>query len=201
MALLSLVRHGQSVYNLENRFTGSVDVALTSLGQEQAKQAGVKLKNYKFSIAYTSALIRAQETLRIILEEIQQTSIPTVKNAALNERMYGSLQGLNKAEMAEKYGLAQVEIWRRSYDVSPPDGESLAQTYARVVPYYQQEVEPKLKAGEDVLLVAHGNSLRALMVYLENIDHVAIALVNIPTGVPRLYNFDKDLKITSVDYL
>ena len=201
MALLILVRHGQSVYNLENRFTGSLDVALTKLGEEQAKQAGVKLKVYTFSVAYTSALIRAQETLRIILQEVDQKNIPVIKNPALNERSYGSLQGLNKAETGNKYGLAQVEIWRRSYEISPPGGESLEATYNRVVPYYQNEIMPKLKAGENILIVAHGNSLRALMMFLENVDHVEIARVNIPTGVPRLYNLDENLKIIKADYL
>ena len=198
MALLVLVRHGESVYNLENRFTGTVDVALTKLGEEQALQAGIKLKEFKFSIAYTSALKRAQHSLNIILGQIHQTDITVIKSALLNERMYGSLQGLNKAETAEKFGLAQVEIWRRSYEIAPPGGESLEQTYNRVVPYYKQEIEPRLKAGSNVLIVAHGNSLRALMMYLENIDHVAIARINIPTGVPRLYTIDGTLKINDV---
>ena len=202
MASLTLVRHGQSTYNLANRFTGNLDIALTPLGEQEAYQSGVKLKDMRFDIAYTSMLIRAQETLRIILQEIHQSGIPIIKSAALNERMYGSLQGLNKAETAEKYGLAQVDIWRRSYDIHPPGGgESLEDTYNRTVPYYQQEIIPGLMAGENVLIVAHGNSLRALMMYLENISKQAIALVNIPTGSPRLYSFDSALKITSVSYL
>ena len=201
MAQLTLVRHGQSTYNLENRFTGSLDVPLTLLGEDEARLAGQKLKDFRFDVAYTSTLVRAWETLRIILEEIEQTSLPIIKNSALNERMYGSLQGLNKAETALKYGEAQIEIWRRSYEVRPPDGESLEDTYHRTVPYYQWEIEPKLKTGKNVLIVAHGNSLRALKMYLENISPEEIVKVNIPTGTPRNYLFDGNLKILSVDYL
>lgn len=200
MALLIFVRHGQSLYNLENRFTGILDIPLTDLGKEQAKQAGHKLVGYIFNIAYTSMLSRAQESLEIILREMKVT-VPIVKNKALNERMYGSLQGLNKDETALKYGLAQVDIWRRSYDVCPPGGESLLNTYQRVVPYYKTEIEPKLKMGYNVLLVAHGNSLRALMMYLENINPLDIVKVNIPTGQPRVYDFTNEIKIVGVKYL
>jgi 2,3-bisphosphoglycerate-dependent phosphoglycerate mutase len=201
MVLLTLIRHGQSVYNLQNRFTGNVDVALTPQGEEEAHFAGQKLKGFHFDIAYTSMLKRAWETLRIVSEEIHQTNIEIIKNAALNERMYGSLQGLNKAETALKYGDEQVEIWRRSYEVRPPDGESLEDTFNRTVPYYKSEIEPKLKAGKNVLIVAHGNSLRALKMYLENISPKSIVQVNIPTGTPRNYIFDENMKISSVDYL
>ena len=201
MALLTLIRHGQSIYNLQNRFTGNLDVELTPFGEEEAHSAGQKLKGLHFDIAYTSMLKRAWETLRIISEEIQQTNIPIIKNLALNERMYGSLQGLNKAETALKFGDAQVDIWRRSYEVRPPDGESLEDTFNRTVPYYKSEIEPKLKAGESVLIVAHGNSLRALKMYLENISPQAIVQVNIPTGTPRNYIFDQNMKIVSVNYL
>jgi 2,3-bisphosphoglycerate-dependent phosphoglycerate mutase len=201
MAQLILVRHGQSTYNLENRFTGNLDVPLTPLGEEEAHSAGKKLINFRFDIAYTSMLLRAWETLQIILEEIKQTDIPIIKNASLNERMYGSLQGLNKAETALKYGDAQVEQWRRSYDVRPPDGESLHDTYNRTVPYYQQEIEPKIKAGKNVLIVAHGNSLRALKMYLENLNAEDILKVNIPTGTPRMYVFDENLKNFRANYL
>ena len=201
MPLLILIRHGQSTYNLENRFTGSVDVPLTSLGKEEAREAGKKLKDYKFNRAFTSMLIRAQESLEIILEEIKQPDIPVVKNAALNERMYGSLQGLNKAETAEKYGAEQVEIWRRSYSIRPPNGESLEDTFNRVVPFYKSEIEPKLKDSENILIVAHGNSLRALVMYLENIETEAIEKLNIPTGLPKLYTLDNRLKILSAVYL
>lgn len=201
MAFLTLIRHGQSTYNLQNRFTGNTDVELTPLGEEEAKLAGKKLVNITFSIAYTSMLRRAQETLRIVLEEMKQTTIPIVKTLAFNERKYGDLQGLDKAETVLKYGEAQVEIWRRSYDVCPPEGESLKDTFKRVVPYYKQEIEPKLKAGKNILTVAHGNSLRALMMYLENISPEGISEVNIATGSPRLYTFDKELKLINVHYL
>ena len=201
MAQLILVRHGQSTYNLENRFTGNLDVPLTHLGEEEALMAGKKLINFRFDMAYTSMLVRAWETLRIILEEIKQPDIPIIKNKALNERMYGSLQGLNKTETALKYGETQVELWRRSYEVRPPDGESLHDTYNRTVPYYQQEIEPKLKTGKNIIIVAHGNSLRALKMYLENISPEEIVKVNIPTGMPRMYVFDENLTILSVNYL
>ena len=197
MVQLIFVRHGQSLYNLENRFTGNLDVPLTDLGKEQAKLAGEKLIGYVFDIGYTSMLIRAQESLQIILSEMQLT-IPIVKNRAFNERMYGSLQGLNKEETAQKYGQAQVEIWRRSYDVCPPGGESLLDTYNRVVPYYKTEIEPKLKMGQNVLLVAHGNSLRSLMMYLESITPFNIININIAKAIPRVYTLDSHLKILSV---
>lgn len=201
MAILILVRHGQSTYNLQNRFTGNLDVPLTQLGEAEARLAGRKLKKYPFDFAYTSMLVRAWETLRIVLEEIKQTSIPITRNTALDERMYGSLQGLNKAETVLKYGMEQVEIWRRSYEVCPPNGESLADTYHRAVPYYQSEIEPCLKSGKNVLIVAHGNSLRALKMYLENISPQEIINVNIPTGTPRVYELGEDLRILKVEYL
>jgi 2,3-bisphosphoglycerate-dependent phosphoglycerate mutase len=200
MALLIFVRHGQSLYNLENRFTGILDIPLTLFGKEQAKSSGRKLKGYVFSVAYTSMLIRAQESLQIILSEMQ-VKIPVVKNMAFNERMYGTLQGLNKEETAKKYGVAQVEIWRRSYDVCPPGGESLLDTYNRVIPYYKTEIEPKLKMEQNVLIVAHGNSLRSLMMYLENINPLDIEKVNIPTGLPRVYDFNKQLQLSGAKYL
>lgn len=201
MPILILVRHGQSIYNLQNRFTGNTDVGLTTLGEEEARNTGEKLQDYQFDIAYTSLLVRAQESLRIILEGIHQTTIPIIKNSALNERMYGSLQGLNKAETAAKYGAEQVQIWRRSYAVCPPNGESLEMVYDRTVPYYKLEIEPNLKAGENVLIVAHGNSLRALMMYLENISKKDIEKINIPTGVPRKYSFTTALEVQSIAYL
>jgi 2,3-bisphosphoglycerate-dependent phosphoglycerate mutase len=198
---LTLIRHGQSTYNLENRFTGDVDVPLTQLGREEALQAGKKIKDYHYDFAYTSVLERAEETLQIILQEIGQTIIPIKKNKALNERRYGNLQGLNKAETAVKFGDAQVLIWRRSYDVRPPGGESLEDTFNRTVPYYKWEIEPNLLEGKNILVVAHGNSLRALVMYLEKIGKEDILKLNIPTGVPRNYNFDSTLKILNVAYL
>lgn len=201
MSLLVLVRHGQSLYNQENRFTGCLDIALTAQGREEARLAGIKLKNYQFDIAYSSMLQRALESLKIILDVLHQSAIEIVKNSALNERMYGSLQGLDKAKTILKYGAPQVDIWRRSYDICPPDGESLALTYDRVVAFYKTQIEPQLKNKKNVLIVAHGNSLRALMMYLENISHEAIASVNVQTGIPRVYNMDEHLKIKSVEYL
>lgn len=191
MSLLVIVRHGQSIWNLENRFTGEVDVPLTDVGRNEAHAAGKSLMSITFNHCFTSVLKRAEETLEIILEEIHQQNLPIKKDKALNERNYGDLQGLNKAEVAKKYGDQQVEAWRRSYATRPPGGESLEDTAARVIPYYKLFVEPLLKSGSNCLIVAHGNSLRALMMYLENIDAVTIAGVELPTGIPRLYTFDK----------
>jgi 2,3-bisphosphoglycerate-dependent phosphoglycerate mutase len=201
MALLTLVRHGQSTYNLENRFTGNVDVELTDLGRHEALLAGEKLADFTYDFAYTSMLKRAWETLSIILTKISQLNLLPIKNEALNERKYGSLQGLNKTETTEKYGLVQVELWRRSYNVRPPDGESLEDTFNRTVPYYKAEIEPKLREGKNVLVVAHGNSLRALLMYLEIISPQDITKINIPTGSPRNYVFDENMKLISVNYL
>jgi 2,3-bisphosphoglycerate-dependent phosphoglycerate mutase len=201
MPTLILVRHGQSIYNQENRFTGSLDVDLTQFGKEEAKLAGQKLLHYKFDFAYTSTLKRALESLKIILETIHQTNIRIIEDIALNERNYGSLQGLNKAETIEKYGLKQVEIWRRSYAIRPPEGESLEDTFNRTIPFYKLEIEPKLKLNTTILIVAHGNSLRALVMYLENINQEEISNLNIPTGIPRQYIFDENLKILEMKYL
>ena len=201
MPKLVIVRHGQSQWNLENRFTGEVDIDLTQQGREEAKSAGEKLLGYQFDTAFTSVLKRANETLDIILDIIQEKNIPIIKNKALNERNYGDLQGLNKAETALKYGDEQVHIWRRSYDVAPPGGESLKDTYNRVIPYYKNEIYPLLKEGKDILIVAHGNSLRSLAMYLENISETAISELNIPTGVPLLYILDDNMTITDKHYL
>lgn len=201
MSILILVRHGQSIYNLENRFTGSLDIALTKLGEKEAQDAGKKLQYFKFDIAYTSTLIRAQETLRIILLAIHQTKIKVINNKSLNERDYGSLQGLNKEETTVKYGKYQVEMWRRSYAIRPPQGESLEDTFNRTIPFYQKEIEPQLKLQKDVLIVAHGNSLRALVMYLEHCTPADIEHFNIPTGIPRQYIFDRNLKSLDVKYL
>jgi 2,3-bisphosphoglycerate-dependent phosphoglycerate mutase len=201
MPLLAIVRHGQSQWNLENKFTGEVDVDLSPLGREEARLAGKKLKEIIFNRCFTSVLKRAQETLAIILKESAHPDIPIFTSRALNERNYGDLQGLDKAETAEKYGAEQVAIWRRSYDVPPPGGESLKDTVERVVPYYKKEVEPRLKENKNILMVAHGNSLRALMMYLENIDKESIAEVDIPTGIPRIYTLDTELKIIRVAYI
>lgn len=197
MAKLVLVRHGQSQWNLENRFTGWVDVDLTVKGREEAKHAGESLKPYKFDVAFTSVLKRANETLDIILKEIGETSIPVIKDKALNERMYGDLQGKNKEEMAKEVGEEQVHIWRRSYDVAPPHGESLKDTRDRVLPYFEKEIVPYLKNGKEVLVVAHGNSLRALVMFLEDISPKDIVNLNIPTGKPMVYELNDHLKVVS----
>ncbi|HEY8970752.1 MAG TPA: 2,3-bisphosphoglycerate-dependent phosphoglycerate mutase [Puia sp.] len=201
MPLLSIVRHGQSAWNLENRFTGEVDVDLTPLGREEARSAGKKLAHIPFSRCFTSVLRRAIETLDIILKEAHQSQLPVTRDKALNERNYGQLQGLNKAETAKKYGDEQVAIWRRSYNVRPPGGESLEDTARRVIPYYVREIEPCLKKGENILIVAHGNSLRALMMHLEHIAEDKISKVDLPTGIPRLYTFDAQLDLQTVVYL
>ena len=201
MPRLAIVRHGQSAWNLENRFTGEVDVDLTPLGREEARAAGKKLAPIPFSRCFTSVLKRAIETLEIILEEMHGQDLPIVYDKALNERNYGQLQGLNKAETAKKYGDEQVATWRRSYAVRPPGGESLQDTAARVIPYYTKHIEPDLKKGGNILIVAHGNSLRALMMHLEHIGEDTIATVDLPTGHPRLYTFDEQLKLLSADFL
>lgn len=197
MGILILLRHGQSTWNLENRFTGSEDVDLTSLGIEEARNASLFLKYYTIDFAFTSVLKRAVHTLEIILNKIG-LNIPVFKSAALNERDYGDLQGLNKTATIKKYGEAKVLDWRRSYQIAPPNGESLKDTYHRVIPYYIAEIEPKLKAGKTILIVAHGNSLRALVMYLEDISEKYIADFEIATGVLRVYHFDEKLKITAI---
>jgi 2,3-bisphosphoglycerate-dependent phosphoglycerate mutase len=201
MSLLVIVRHGQSSWNLENRFTGEVDVPLTPLGREEARAAGKKLKGTLFSQAFTSVLVRAIETLTLILAETGQTTLPIRRDKALNERNYGQLQGLNKEEVALQYGTEQVANWRRSFSVRPPGGESLADTSARVIPYYRREIEPLLKKGENILVVAHGNSLRALMMHLENITEEDIAEVDLPTGRPREYRIDTGGEVENAGYL
>lgn len=192
MAKLILLRHGQSTWNLENRFTGWIDVPLTPQGEEEAREAGQKLKAAGIvpDVAFTSSLVRAHETLRLCLEEAGITSLPTSYAQALNERHYGDLQGLNKAETAEKFGDAQVKLWRRSYDVQPPNGESLKDTAARTLPYFYDQIIPALKAGKNVLVSAHGNSLRAIVMKLDNLNEQQILELNIPNGVPIVYECD-----------
>ena len=201
MPFLINVRHGQSQWNLENRFTGWIDIDLSEKGVEEAISAGNKLKGYKFDMAFTSALIRAQRTLDIILDITGQKDIPVEKDKALNERMYGDLQGLNKDEMRVKFGAEQVHLWRRSYDVAPPNGESLKDTADRVLPYWHSKIAPELKKGKNILIAAHGNSLRALVMYLEKLSPEEIVKTEIPTGVPKYYNLDKDLNILEAKYL
>ncbi len=201
MPQLVIVRHGQSQWNLENRFTGWIDIDLSPKGIEEAKSAGEKLVGYEFDKAYTSALIRAQKTLDIILDIINQKNIPVEKDKALNERMYGDLQGLNKDDMRKQYGDEQVKLWRRSYDVQPPNGESLKDTAARVLPYFEEKIIPDLKSGFNILVSAHGNSLRALVMYLEKLSREQILETEIPTGIPKVYELDIDLNILSQKYL
>lgn len=225
---LILVRHGQSTWNLENRFTGWTDVDLTEQGISEARSGGKLLKEggFDFDIAFTSVLRRAIKTLGIIQEEMGLEWMPVVRAWQLNERHYGSLQGLNKAEMAEKFGEAQVKIWRRSYDVPPPAleltderhprfdrryadlkqeelpaTESLKITLERVLPYWHNTLAPMIKSGKRVLIAAHGNSLRAMVKYLDNIPDNEITELNIPTGIPLVYELDAELKPINHYYL
>jgi 2,3-bisphosphoglycerate-dependent phosphoglycerate mutase len=191
-----LIRHGQSLWNQENRFTGWVDVPLSAQGREEAKRAASHLTGLKFDVAYTSMLSRAQETLAIILKEIGQ-NLPVIRDQALNERHYGDLQGLNKADTAARYGEAQVKIWRRSYDVAPPNGESLALTAKRTLPFYERAIGGDLRQGKNVLVVAHGNSNRSIVMELEKLTGEQVVGVELETGVPLVYEMDKDLKVLS----
>jgi 2,3-bisphosphoglycerate-dependent phosphoglycerate mutase len=201
MPSLIIVRHGQSQWNLENRFTGEVDVELSPLGREEAQKAGKLLKSYNLELAFTSILKRAIDTLDIILDVTGRKSIPVIKSAALNERNYGDLQGLNKAEVEKQYGEKQFLLWRRSFGVAPPHGESLKDTYNRVIPYYEKEIQPKLKEGINILVVAHGNSLRSLMMYLEGISPEEIPNISLATGAPRIYEFNSSLELLKYYYI
>ncbi len=194
---LVLVRHGQSEWNKKNLFTGWKDPELTDLGIEEAIKAGklLKTKEMKFDIMYTSDLFRAQETGRLILENMNQLDIPVIKNQSLNERNYGDLAGLNKDDAREKWGEEQVHIWRRSFDIPPPGGESLKDTAERVLPYFHSEILPKVEEGLDVLVAAHGNSLRALVMELEGISSDEIVKLEIATGDPLTYELSEG-KIT-----
>jgi 2,3-bisphosphoglycerate-dependent phosphoglycerate mutase len=197
LSTLVLIRHGESQWNLENRFTGWVDVPLSERGVKEAESAGQKLKkeNLHFSAAYTSNLIRAQKTLDIILKTLDQSCIPVHKDQALNERHYGDLQGLNKAETAKKFGDEQVKIWRRSYDVAPPNGESLKDTAARTLPYFESKILKDLEKGLNVIVSAHGNSLRSIVMRLDDLTKDQVLELNIGTGIPLVYEFDKDGKV------
>lgn len=197
MGKIVLVRHGQSQWNLENRFTGWVDVPITPLGEQEAHRAGKELRGMKFDAAFTSELKRAQQTLDILLEEIGAKGLPVRKDKALNERHYGDLQGLDKAETAKKYGDEQVHIWRRSYDVKPPNGESLKDTAERTLPYFNAQILPLAKAGKNVLVSAHGNSLRAIVMALEGLSPEQIMKVNIDTCRPITYEVDPSGKVLS----
>jgi len=228
MYQIVLIRHGESLWNKENRFTGWQDIDLSSVGMDEAKRAGVALRkeNFNFDCAYTSVLKRALRTCWMVLDEMDLLWIPVEKNWRLNERHYGALQGLNKSETAEKHGEEQVKIWRRSYDTPPPamdssdlrhpshdpryknvsqkdlpSCESLKDTVARFLPYWNEVVVPEIRKGQKVLMVAHGNSLRALVQHLENLSQTEIMELNLPTGIPLVYNLDRELKVISKRYV
>jgi 2,3-bisphosphoglycerate-dependent phosphoglycerate mutase len=211
MPNLVLLRHGESQWNLENRFTGWVDIPLSPKGEKEAGQAGEKLKGYKFDKGYTSVLKRAIDTMDIVLKIIGQMNLPIERDKALNERHYGALQGLNKAEIGRQYGEDQLKIWRRSYDVPPPkdvtelnpDGisESLKDTAARTLPYFESKIIPDILAGKNVLVAAHGNSLRSIVMKLDALTQQQVLELNIPTGVPLLYIYDNKGNITDHRYL
>lgn len=207
MPTLILIRHGESQWNLENRFTGWVDVELSPKGIKEAEAAGQKLKDYKIDKAYTSVLKRAINTLDLALTNAGKSGIPIVRDAALNERHYGALQGLNKAETAQKFSDEQVHIWRRSYDIPPPTdktdfnpegiSESLKDTAARTLPYFHNHVMKDLKDGKNIIIAAHGNSLRSIVMDLDKMTKEQVLNLNIPTASPIVYELDKDLKILS----
>ncbi len=226
MVKLVLIRHGQSIWNLENRFTGWADIPLSENGIIEAKNAGIKLKNFKFDVAYTSELMRAQMTLfeildlndnenkffkihssnsskynKFLLNHSEMNYLKLYLAEELNERHYGDLEGLNKEDTAKKFGEEQVHIWRRSYDVAPPGGECLKDTYERAVPYYKENIEVNLRNNEDVIIVAHGNSLRSIIKYIEDISDEDILNVELKTGTPIIYDFDNNLKIVSKEIL
>jgi 2,3-bisphosphoglycerate-dependent phosphoglycerate mutase len=200
MPKLITVRHGQSQWNLENKFTGWVDIDLTDKGKEEANQAGELVKGHNVDLVFTSDLIRAQHTADIIMD-VADIDVKVVKNQALNERHYGDLQGLNKDDTRAKYGDEQVHIWRRSYETPPPGGESLKMTQERVMPYYREHILPKLEEGKDIMIVAHGNSLRSLIMELNGLSPDAILQLNIPTGKPYIYEYSGSMELKSHGYL
>src|SRR6266568_2324227 len=195
MPLMVLVRHGESQWNLENRFTGWVDIPLSERGREEARQAGEKLKGYQFDKAYTSVLQRAIETLKIILEVTAQTNLPVEKDQALNERLYGDLQGLNKAETAQKFGDEQVHLWRRSYDIAPPGGESFKDVTARTLPYFEAKILPLVQAGQSVLVAAHRNSLRSVVMHLDRLSKEEVLELKLSTGMLIVYEIDAEGRV------
>ncbi|MFO1150766.1 MAG: 2,3-bisphosphoglycerate-dependent phosphoglycerate mutase [Alsobacter sp.] len=201
--LLVLVRHGQSDWNLKNLFTGWKDPDLTEKGVEEARAAGRRLKalGVGFDIAFTSALTRAQHTCRLLLQELGQPGLETIRDEALNERDYGDLSGLNKDDARARWGEEQVHVWRRSYDVPPPGGESLKDTVARTLPYYCQEILPRVLRGERVVVAAHGNSLRALVMVLDRLTPQTIPSMELETGVPLVYRLNPDSTVLSKQVL
>ena len=194
MVTLVLIRHGQSLWNAENKFTGWTDIGLSEKGIKEAENAGKMLEDVAFDVVHTSALIRAQKTAEIIIKNNKKSEgIPVHKDKRLNERHYGSLQGLNKKETAEKYGAEQVHIWRRSFDVPPPDGESLKTNAERTLPYFKENIIGDLENGKNVLVAAHGNSLRSIVMFIENISKEDVVKLEIQTGVPRTYVFENGI--------
>jgi 2,3-bisphosphoglycerate-dependent phosphoglycerate mutase len=196
MATLALLRHGQSLWNLENRFTGWIDVPLTEKGRAEAKAAGQAMGELRFDVAYTSMLSRAQETLDLALAG-RTVRPPLIRDAALNERHYGDLQGLNKADTAARYGDAQVKVWRRSYDVPPPNGESLEMTAKRTLPFYDRAIGGDLRQGKNVLVVAHGNSIRSIIMKLDALTPEQVVALELETGVPWIYEIGPDGAVKS----
>jgi len=193
MGRLILIRHGQSVWNAENRFTGWTDVDLSEKGVREAEMAGDLLSEIRFDAIHTSGLIRAQRTATIIMSRNSASDeVPLIKDERLNERHYGDLQGLNKAETAEKHGPEQVHIWRRSFDIPPPGGESLKMNAERTIPYFEEEIIPDLEQGKNVLVSAHGNSLRSIVMHIESISPQDIVSLEIATGTPMFYEYDMD---------
>ena len=192
MARLILVRHGQSVWNASNRFTGWTDVGLSEQGVEEAEDAGRQLSEIRIDVVHTSVLVRAQRTAEIIMRHNEASEdVPTKYDWRLNERHYGALQGLNKAKTAEQHGAEQVRIWRRSFDVAPPDGESLEMTAERTIPYFTEEIVPDLVSGKNVLVSAHGNSLRSIVMHIDGISPEDIVSLEIPTGEPIHYSYEE----------
>lgn len=200
MPKLILLRHGESLWNLENRFTGWVDIDLSPKGEEEAKHAGELLKGMPIDCLFSSVLKRANRTAEIAMKEMG-ISLPMIRDEALNERHYGDLQGLNKDDIGREFGLDQLKIWRRSFDVPPPNGESLKMTSERTLPYYQKYIVPELLAGKNVWVVAHGNSLRSIVMFLDKMSAQEVIELNIPTGVPRVYELDDQLNVLSSNYL
>lgn len=201
MAKLILLRHGESQWNKENRFTGWVDVPLSEKGEAEARDAGRRLRDVPIDKAYTSALQRAIRTLELALEARGGAPVPVERDPALNERHYGELQGLNKKETADKFGAEQVHIWRRSYDVPPPGGESLKDTAARTLPYFERKILPDLCAGQNVIVAAHGNSLRSIVMHLDRLTREQVLELNIPTGVPIVYEIGPNGEVLSKQVL
>ncbi|TVR36410.1 MAG: 2,3-diphosphoglycerate-dependent phosphoglycerate mutase [Cryomorphaceae bacterium] len=200
MSTLVIVRHGQSEWNKANKFTGWVDVDLAERGIQEAEQAGEQLKDYRFDVAFTSGLKRAQRTLNIILQKSEQPDVPVTAHEALNERMYGDLQGMDKDEARAQFGEEQVHVWRRSFDIAPPGGESLKDTADRVIPYFEENIAPALREGKTVIISAHGNSLRALIMHLEGLSQEEILKVEVATGKPKIYKLDDDLRVLKTDH-